>query len=132
MKSMMVVNLMDLQKMLTGSASCEDVMQCFFNLNELEIGLYTIIVNQGPLRLDALAKKVKKDKTTVYRAAQKLVSCGLSFKGTKTLKRGGYYHIYGAVEPELVKKKLEDCMERMNANMKSAIEEFDERFGKEG
>jgi predicted transcriptional regulator len=122
---------MDPQKMLSGAATCEDVMQCFFNLNELEIRLYTLIVNHGPQNLDAMAKKVKKDKTTVYRAAQKLVSCGLCFKGTKTLRRGGYYHIYAAVKPELVKRKLEDCMDRMNASMMRAIEEFDERFGKE-
>jgi predicted transcriptional regulator len=122
---------MNPQKMFAGAATCEDVMQCFFNLNELEIRLYSLIVKQGPMRLDALAKKVKKDKTTVYRAAQKLVSCGLCFKGTKTLKQGGYYHIYGAVEPVLVKRKLQDCMDRMNTNMKRAIEEFDERFGKE-
>jgi predicted transcriptional regulator len=119
---------MDLNKMFTGSATCEDVMQCFFNLNDLEMSLYTVITDQGPQKLDALAKKVKRDKTTVYRAMQRLVSCGLCFKGTKTIKRGGYYHIYGAVEPELVKRKLTDCMDRMNANMKKALKDFDERF----
>ena len=57
-----------------------------------------------------------------------LLSCGLCFKGTKTIKRGGYYHIYGAVEPELVKRKLKDCMEQWNANMKRALKDFDDRF----
>jgi len=116
--------------MLSGAATCEDVMQCFFNLNDLEITLYTFITNQGPQRLDTLAKKVKKDKTTVYRSLQKLVSCGLCFKGTKTLKRGGYYHIYGAVEPQLVRRKLKECMDQWNTNMKRALKDFDERFNK--
>ena len=114
--------------MLSGAATCEDVMQCFFNLNEFEISLYNIIVSKGPQKLDVLSKKVKKDKTTVYRAMQKLVSCGLCFKGTKTIKRGGYYHIYGAMEPELVKRKLKECMDQWNTNMKRALKDFDERF----
>ena len=71
---------------------------------------------------------MKKDKTTVYRALQKLVSCGLCFKGTKTIKRGGYYHIYGAVEPKLVRRKLKECIEQMNISMKNALKEFDKRF----
>jgi predicted transcriptional regulator len=122
---------MDPHKMLSGTATCDDVMQCFFNLNDLEITLYTVIASKGPQRLDALAKKVRKDKTTVYRALQKLVSCGLCFKGTKTIKRGGYYHIYGAVDPKLVKRKLEDCMDRWNTNMTRALKDFDERFAGE-
>jgi predicted transcriptional regulator len=122
---------MDPQKMFSGSATCEDVMQCFFNLNELEIELYLGLVNEGQQRSDALAKKVKKDGTTVYRALQKLTSCGICFRETKTIDRGGYYHVYSAVSLEVLKKKIQDCIKRWNTNMKKALEEFDERFLKE-
>ena len=67
-------DFMDPQKMFSGAATCEDVMQCFFNLNAFELAVYMRLVKDGPKRSDDLAKKVKKDPTTVYRALQKLTS----------------------------------------------------------
>ncbi|UCE73871.1 MAG: hypothetical protein JSV56_12765 [Methanomassiliicoccales archaeon] len=119
---------MDPQKLFSGAATCEDVMQCFFNLNEFEISLYLNLAKDGPQRSDTLAKKVKKDGTTVYRALQKLISCGLCFRETKTIDRGGYYHVYSAISPGLVKKKIQDCVEQWNTSMEKALEEFDEKF----
>lgn len=117
--------------MFSGAATCEDVMRCLFNLNELELALYLKLVKEGPQRSDDLAKKVGKDGTTVYRALQKLIACGISFRETKTIDRGGYYHVYSAVNPEIVKKKIKDCIEQWNTSMKKALEEFDKRFLKE-
>jgi predicted transcriptional regulator len=119
---------MDPQKMFSGAATCEDIMQCFFNLNELDIRIYMNLVDEGPKRSDDLAKKVGKDGTTVYRSLQKLISCGICFRETKTLARGGYYHIYTAVEPEVLKKKIQDCVKQWNINMNKALNEFDGRF----
>ena len=119
---------MDPQKMFSGAATCEDVMQCFFNLNDFEIMLYRRLVKEGPQRSDDLAKGVGKDKTTVYRSLQKLISCGICFREKKTIERGGYYHVYNALSPKLVKKKIHDCMEQWNLGMKKAMDEFDEKF----
>jgi len=119
---------MDPQKMFSGAATCEDVMQCFFNLNQFELMLYMRLVKEGPQRSDDLAKKVKKDSTTIYRALQKLISCGICYRETKTIKRGGYYHIYSAVRPNLIKKKIKNCINQWNTSMKNALQEFDEKF----
>jgi predicted transcriptional regulator len=119
---------MDPQKMFSGVATCEDVMQCFFNLNEFEMKLYIKLVDEGPVRSDDLAKKVKKDGTTVYRSLQKLISCGICFRETKTIDRGGYYHVYSAVNPQIIRKKILDCIEQWNTSIEKALEEFDEKF----
>lgn len=119
---------MDPQKMFSGAATCEDVMKCFFNLNEFEIMLFLRLVKEGPQRPDDLAKTVGKDRTTVYRSLQKLLSCGICFRDTKTIERGGYYHVYKAISPELVKEKIQNCIEQWNLGMKKALEEFDEKF----
>jgi predicted transcriptional regulator len=122
---------MDPQKMFSGAATCEDVMQCFFNLNEFELMLFMRLVKEGPQRSDDLAKKVKKDSTTVYRALQKLISCGIGFRETKTIKRGGYYHVYSAVAPDLIRSKIENCINQWNTSMKKALHEFDKKFLKQ-
>ncbi len=114
--------------MLSGRATCEDVMQCFFNLNEFEIALYTQLINEGAKRSDELAEITGKDKTTVYRALQKLISCGFCYRETKLIARGGYYHVYSAISPDLVKMKMQNCLEQWNLTMKKALEEFDEKF----
>lgn len=114
--------------MFSGAATCEDVMQCFFNLNEFEMKLYMKLVDEGSQRSDDLAKKVKKDGTTVYRSLQKLISCGICFRETKTIDRGGYYHVYSAVSPQIIRKKIQDCIEQWNTSMEKALEEFDEKF----
>ena len=114
--------------MFSGAATCEDVMQCFFNLNEFEMSLYLILIKSGPKKPDQLAKKVKKDGTTVYRALQKMIACGICFREKKIIKRGGYYHVYSAISPEVLKKKIEDCITLWNINMDKALSEFDKRF----
>lgn len=119
---------MDPQKIFSGAATCEDIMQCFFNLNEFEIKLYKRLLTEGPQRSDDLAKKVKKDSSTVYRALQKLISCGICFRETKTIRRGGYFHVYTAVNPDIVRKKIQDFINQWNTSMKKALQEFDEKF----
>lgn len=119
---------MDSQKMFSGAATCEDIMQCFFNLNDFELKLYMALVKSGPKKPDQLAKKVKKDQTTVYRSLQKLISCGICFREKKNIKRGGYYHVYSAIPPEVLKEKITDCVDQWNMNMDKALSEFDKKF----
>ena len=119
---------MEPQKIFSCAATCEDIMQCFFNLNEFEITLYKRLLTEGPQRSDDLARKVKKDSSTVYRALQKLISCGICFRETKTIRRGGYFHVYTAVNPDIVRKKIQDFINQWNTSMKKAIQEFDEKF----
>jgi predicted transcriptional regulator len=119
---------MDSQKMFSGAATCEDVMQCFFNLNDFELRLYQTLVKSGPKKPEQLSKKVKKDQTTVYRSLQKLISCGICFREKKTIKRGGYYHVYSAIPPKLLKKKIQDCLLQWNMNMERALDQFDKKF----
>ena len=52
------------------------------------------------MTLDGISKEVDRDRTTTFRSLQKLVSLGLCVKETKTIKEGGYYHVYSAVDME--------------------------------
>ncbi len=113
------------QKILAGDASCKDIVKCLYRLSDFELGIYKKLVKQGPLRADDLAPVVKRDRSTVYRALQKLVSSGLAFRDTKSIARGGYYHEYTAVSPDALKAKLHKCADDWFDNMNIAIEDFD-------
>jgi len=113
------------QKILAGDASCRDIVKCLYRLSDFELAIYKKLVKQGPLRADDLAPVVKRDRSTVYRALQKLVASGLAFRDTKSIERGGYYHLYAAVSPDALKAKLHKCADDWFENMNSAIDDFD-------
>lgn len=113
------------QKILAGDASCRDIVKCLFRLTDFELAIYRKLVKQGPLKADDLAPVLKKDRSTVYRALQKLVASGMAFRDTKTIDRGGYYHVYTAVTPEALKQKLHKCADDWFDNMNLAIDDFD-------
>lgn len=118
-------NMVDPQQILAGNATCRDIVKCLYRLTDFEIAIYRKLVKQGPLRADDLAPVLKKDRSTVYRALQKLVSSGLAYRDTKTIERGGYYHVYAAVSPDELKTRLHRCADDWFDNMNSAIDEFD-------
>ncbi len=118
-------NMVEPQKILSGQATCRDIVKCVYGLSDFELLIYKKLVKQGPLKADDLAPSVKKDRSTVYRALQKLVSSGLAFRETKTIERGGYFHVYTAVQTNQLKQRLHRCADDWFDNMKAAIEDFD-------
>ena len=118
-------NMVESQKILSGQATCRDIVKCMHGISDFELAIYRRLVKQGPLRADDLAPVMRKDRSTVYRALQKLVSSGLAFRETKTIERGGYYHVYTAVPPEQLRTKLHKCADDWFENMNSAIDDFD-------
>lgn len=113
------------QKILSGQASCKDIVKCLYRLTDFELAIYKRLVKGGPQKADDLAPSLKKDRSTVYRALQKLVYSGLAFRESKTIERGGYFHVYTAVAPEQLKERLHKCADDWFENMNSAIEDFD-------
>ncbi len=113
------------QKILSGQATCRDIVKCIYGLSDFEIVIYRKLVKQGPLKADDLAPVMKKDRSTIYRALQKLVAAGLAFRETKTIDRGGYFHVYTAVAPAQLKERLHKCADDWFDNMRAAIDDFD-------
>ena len=116
---------MEPQKILSGEASCRDIVKCLYRLTDFELVIYKKLVKQGPQRADDLSPALKKDRSTVYRALQKLVASGLAFRDTKSIERGGYYYVYSAVSPAQLRTKLHSCADDWFKNMNEAIEDFD-------
>ncbi len=114
-------------KAIGGSATCADVIKCLFNLSDNEVAIYRSLLKKGPKRSDELEQLLNKDRTTVYRALQKLISCGFVFRETKTIaKKGGFYHVYGATPAKKIKEQAERCIDEWHKNMHDAIEKFEQ------
>jgi len=105
--------------------SCGDVISCVFDLNDLDLKVYKKLREDGESRTDILAKKLKKERSTVYRSLQKLTTCGICIKKTKKIAKGGYYHTYSCIDAKIVQNKVESCIDDWYRSMKQIIKIFD-------
>jgi predicted transcriptional regulator len=101
-------------------------VQCAFSLAEFEVEVYYQLSQSGPLRADELAAKMGKDRSTVYRSLQKLMTCGMVYRETKSIERGGYFHIYKAIGKELLRERLERCVNDWYSHMQEVLSKFGE------
>jgi predicted transcriptional regulator len=104
---------------------CDDVIKCVFDLNVLDLNVYKELKKNGQCRADDLAKKMNRERSTIYRSLQKLTCCELCIKQTNTIETGGYYHVYSCNNLKDVKKKLENCVDNWYKSMKEMIKLFD-------
>jgi len=105
---------------------CEDVIKCVFDLNNLDITVYKKLRKTGVKRADDLAKKIGKDRSTIYRSLQKLTCCGICTKQTKNIDKGGYYHTYKCNDIKETKQKLENCIDNWYKQMKQTIKNLED------
>lgn len=112
-------------KIMAGEGTCKDVLKCLFGLGDFELAVYRGLLKAGASRADHLSPILKRDKSTVYRALQKLVSAGLVIKETETLKRGGHFHKYIAVPPEKIRDRVKVCIDEWFSHVQEAIDRFD-------
>lgn len=103
----------------------DNVVQCIFELNNLDIQTYSILKQIGEMRADELAKKLKKDRSNVYRSLQKLTCCGLCTKEQRNIETGGYYHIYRPSNTAKIKKELEKQIDNWHKKMKNTLKELE-------
>ena len=104
---------------------CDDVIKCIFDFNNLDFNVYKKLKEDGESTAQDLSKKLNKERSTVYRSLQKLTKCGLCIKKTNKIDSGGIYHTYKSVESELIKKKIESCLDEWYKLMKETIKVLD-------
>lgn len=84
--------------------------------------LFLIANNDTYMTLEELAKETNRDKSTVFRSLQKLVALGICIKETKTMKGGGYYHTYGAIDVKsfriIMEKKVKEIQQSFDRLLK--------------
>ena len=103
---------------------CNDVIQCIFDLNKLDIQIYQILKKTKKTRPQTLSKQLNKERSTIYRSLQKLTYAGLCTKKTNKIKTGGYYYTYEINNHKKIKKHLENCIEEWYKKMKNTLQEL--------
>jgi predicted transcriptional regulator len=115
----------DPQKIILGTASCEDLVRCMMNLGDLELSILKSLMRKGSVRSEQLAKEHKRDQSIIHRSLQRLIGCGLVFREKRGIPRGGYYFVYFSLPKEQIRAKMMECVENMYKNMKRIVDDFE-------
>ena len=109
------------------NSTAKDLFIYLYDLSPLDADLFFMLMkSKKPLILEDLAKKINRDKSNVFRSAQKLVSSGICIKETRTIKDGGYYHLYSAVDTKTFKMETEKRVKDLQASFERILRKFEE------
>ena len=114
------------------NSTVKDLFIYIYDLSPLELDLlFLLIKRKKPVTLEEIAKAADRDKSTIFRSLQKLVALGIIIKETKTIKEGGYYHVYTAIDVKTFKletekrvKELEDSFHRILKKFEDSLQEI--------
>lgn len=118
------------------NATVKDLFIQLYDLSPLDLEILFMLIgrnhsknnnNNGDesMTLDEVSKEVDRDKSTTFRSLQKLVSLGLCVKETKTIKEGGYYHVYSAVDMQTFKVETEKRVKELQKSLDRLLKKFE-------
>jgi predicted transcriptional regulator len=106
-------------------ATCKDLFSCLYDLSSTDMALFALLLREGnPKTLDELTSLVDKDRGTVFRSLQRLVSLGFCTKQSVNLKEGGYKHLYNAADVEKIEENAEKRVKEIQSSLKRLMGKF--------
>lgn len=112
------------------SATCSDLLSCIYNLKPIDIEVFLEVARNKNATLTQIAELVHRDRSSTHRCLSKLLSAGLVQKRSKTLKAGGYYHVYSMVEADKIKENAKKIAKEIIESLETLIENFESDFRK--
>jgi predicted transcriptional regulator len=110
------------------NATVKDLFIQIYDLSAPELDILFMLISrekEEPMTLDEVSKEMDRDRSTTFRSLQKLVSLGLVVKETKTIKDGGYFHVYSAVDRETFKRESERRVKDLQKSLDRLLKKFE-------
>lgn len=117
---------MDSIQLLTRQgATCSDLLSCLYNLKTIDLEVFLEVARKDSATLDQVSESAQRDRSSTHRCLSKLVSAGLVHKQSRTLKGGGYYHVYSVVEPSKIKEQARQKVKEITEGLEDLIDNFE-------
>lgn len=110
------------------NATVKDLFVQLYDLSPPELDILFMLIGrekEEPMTLDEVSKEMDRDRSTTFRSLQKLVTLGLLVKETKTIKDGGYFHVYSAVDRETFKRETERRVKELQKSLDRLLKKFE-------
>jgi predicted transcriptional regulator len=110
-------------------ATVKDLFIQLYDLSPPELDILFMLISrengEPPMTLEQISKTMDRDKSTTFRSLQKLVTIGLVVKESRTIKDGGYFHVYSAVDRETFKKETERKVKELQKSLDRLLKKFE-------
>ncbi len=118
-----------MNEMLRQDMACEGLLECFHGLKELDKECFRALVEtEESLTVDEIAAQVDRERSTVYRAIQRLMQAGFVQKDQVNYEEGGYYHVYYPTDADQIADEMQQLLNAWYAQMGQLIGEFREKY----
>ena len=114
-----------LQTLTRKGATCSDLLSCLYNLKPIDMEVFLEVAKNENATLTQIAELVHRDRSSTHRCLSKLVSASLVHKKSKTLKGGGYYHVYITAEPSKIKEYASQRVKEITESLENLIKNFE-------
>ncbi len=119
MRDMLSINDMD------DEIHPENVLDCLYNISDLEREILSILSDGEELRSSEIAERLDKDQSTAYRSLEKLSDCGLIYKEKQNIRNGGYFFLYSRRPLGKIKEEAKRSVEKWHEEIIDAIEDLE-------
>jgi predicted transcriptional regulator len=110
---------------------CERLLECLHGLKDLDRECFLALVDsEDPLTVDEVAERVDRERSTAYRAIQRLDKAGFVQKKQVNYEQGGYYHVFSPRDPDELADEMQRLLNDWYAQMGQLIHEFREKYRK--
>jgi predicted transcriptional regulator len=111
------------------NSTLRDLFIYLYDLSPLDLDLLFLLIKKDrPMTLEELVKQADRDKSTVFRSMQKLVGLGICVKETKTIKEGGYFHVYSAIDMKTFRMTTEQKVKELEATFHRLLRKFEDNI----
>jgi len=118
-----------MSEQLRRDMKCEGLLECFHGLKELDKECFRALVEaEEPLTVDDVADAVDRERSTAYRAVQRLLQTGFIEKDQINYDQGGYYHVYSPTDPSQIADDMQRMLNDWYAKMGQLIQEFEDKY----
>jgi predicted transcriptional regulator len=118
-----------MSEQLRQDMECEGLLECFHGLKQLDRECFQALVDaEEPLTVDEVADAVERERSTAYRAVQRLLKAGFIQKEQINYDQGGYYHVYRPTDPSKVADDMQRLLNDWYAKMGQLIGEFENKY----
>jgi predicted transcriptional regulator len=108
---------------------CEGLLECFHGLKQLDKECFqALVAADEPLSIDEIAEAVDRERSTAYRAVQRLLQSGIIQKEQINYEHGGYCHVYTPTDPTEIAGQMQRLLNDWYAKMGQLIREFERKY----
>jgi len=106
-----------------GNLKCADLVICVFNLNLTDMSILRLFSENEGKTIKDITKEIKKDRSTIHRSLEKLISCKLCYKERVSGENRGFVDYYYKIPNQEIYKKAEFYLGQCYKKIKDLIKE---------